>query len=886
MPYSSPARSESQKLSKITKNLESTQITSTAIDGKRKSQNFECARSCSSTSINCNMGNELKKISFITSSIRNLDDYIAAVKSLHDYKLKCLEHARTCEEQEKASILLYFDFYTDNKSYTQELLIDNTIQITDQYNNVWARLCISKKETIRERLNFISLNKCCQKEMKIFENYNLSYYPGILLDLNIKCMSFYNIYKKCFKHGTLIEYDANLTTLSDIYAKRNINILWHAESMLISYNNLSIQSFSDYITLEDLEDWNLKQNLLLILCIPEIYEDLFYMKYEDIGLVKQKIFIRAFNKKYESIWSRFCIIEYLYGKVHKNSKIMYAAYKKILKIKTNQFLCKCDGVSVYKTVFSTFAFFYKYSFYLYTRNINLDTVSSSSLNMNKKSCPYMKKYTKMYLANKNLYQGKGVVLTNNVKTLFLTFKYNPTEKKNRLLDKIKDKKTIYSYNNRVHAELSYTHHYHVQLVDNSTHYMHVIHLPFFVTTENSTTMYHYIYTIEELLEYIVKTFYSTTINSNRKSCYNVYPFKYSRKDKAWSMITKPEPEEDQIKKRRLDNSNEICDMDKTMEEMHNDGFDVVFYYIKEDIKTTEFVFAQFNPIDAETINAAYRENEEEAKKLFDGYASHNDAPRIPLFLPRLTTSIVHFGPYVLKPEKYKIMPNEDYQNPVAIEFSNWLDVVVKRKDLKLTTIELLKKCKHEINYYSDFYILGLNTPYEDCNCYSMEVKQREKNNHEIELSWTAKKQVGIGEYINYSCNLTSRTRLYNNMTDQEKTGILFSFLQIIQRKHVSQDMLRYGVCIYTKKNILLKSFIVPLLCPEMKTRMDGLFCEDHEMHHMLSPSLKKKKKKLKNFQDINSLDISSISKIYICLKEVNYTKSKLGLHYNILNSLF
>ncbi|KAI5130945.1 hypothetical protein NEPAR03_2244, partial [Nematocida parisii] len=885
MPYSPPACSENKELSRITKSLESTQTTSTSIDGKQKNQNSESAISYISTNINYNTVNELKKISFITSSIRNSDEYKSIVTALHDYKLKYLEDVKTDEEQEKPSILLYFDFIIDSKSSTPE--IDNTTRITDQYNNVWAYLCMSKKETIKERISFIwCLCRNPQQEIKMFENCNLSYYPGILIDLNIKCASFYNIPKKYSIQNKLVERDASTITLSDIYAKRNINILWHAESMLISHNNQILQRFSNNILQEDIEDWNLKQHLLLILCIPEIYEDLFYMKYEDIGLLKQKILVSTFNKKYENIWRRFCIIKYLYGKVHNDNIIMRIAYKNILNIKIKKSIRNCDGISVYETAFSTFAFFYKYSLHLYTKNTKLDTASPSFLDMNKNSCPYMRKYTKMHLSNQNLYQGKNVILAINTKMLFLSFKYNRTEKKSRVLDKIKDKETIYAYNSRNYAMLSYTQHYHVQLVDNSTHCMHVIHLPFFVTTENGTISYHYIHTIEEIAKYIIDTFYAVIINSNKNPRYTIYPFKYSRKDKTWSMITRPEPKKDQIKKRRLENSDEICDMDKTVEEMHNDGFDVVFYYMKKNIEITEFVFAQFNPIDAETINAAYRENEAEAKKLFDGYVPNNDAPRIPLFLPRLMTSAVHFGPYVLKPEKYKIISNEDYQNPIAVEFFNWLDVLVKRKDLKLTTIELLKKFRHEIYYYSDFYILGLNTPYEDCGCYGMEFNQKELKDDIIEMSWTTKKQLGIGEYNNYSINIKSKSQLYTNMSDLVRASLISSFLQIIQRKHVSQDMLRYGVCIYTKKNMPSKIFTVSLLCSEMKTRMEGLFCEDHEMHHMLSPRLKENTQYLNNFQDIDTLDVLNISKLYITIKEVNYTKSKLGLHYTILNSLF
>ncbi|KAI5130748.1 hypothetical protein NEPAR03_2193, partial [Nematocida parisii] len=80
--------------------------------------------------------------------------------------------------------------------------------------------------------------------------------------------------------------------------------------------------------------------------------------------------------------------------------------------------------------------------------------------------------------------------------------------------------------------------------------------------------------------------------------------------------------------------------------------------------------------------------------------------------------------------------------------------------------------------------------------------------------------------------------------------------------------------------------VVPLLCPEMKTHMNDLFCEDHEMHHMLSPSLKENIEGLKENLGINISDILNVSKLYITIKDINYTKSKLGLHYTIMNSIF
>ncbi|EIJ93575.1 uncharacterized protein NEPG_01147, partial [Nematocida parisii ERTm1] len=110
----------------------------------------------------------------------------------------------------------------------------------------------------------------------------------------------------------------------------------------------------------------------------------------------------------------------------------------------------------------------------------------------------------------------------------MTFKYNNTENNNRALDNITEKKVSYYYNWKNRIVISYTQHYHIQFVDNSTHCMHVIHLPFFVSTKNGTTAYHYIHTIGEIAKYIIDTFYAATINSSKKPCYNVYPFKYSR----------------------------------------------------------------------------------------------------------------------------------------------------------------------------------------------------------------------------------------------------------------------------------------------------------------------------------------------------------------------
>ncbi|KAI5168275.1 hypothetical protein NEIRO03_2533 [Nematocida sp. AWRm78] len=324
-----------------------------------------------------------------------------------------------------------------------------------------------------------------------------------------------------------------------------------------------------------------------------------------------------------------------------------------------------------------------------------------------------------------------------------------------------------------------------------------------------------------------------------------------------------------------------------MEEMHNSGFDVVFYYIKENIETTEFVFAQFNPIDGMVINKAYEEDKEEAKKLFDGCMINRTAPRIPLFLPKLMTSAIHLGPYVLKSEMYQSKSLGDYQDLVPVEFSNWLDHLANKNTSNPKIIELINQNKHEIYYYSDFVILSINQPYEDCDCYGMETVQTNYKFGMIEIEWYAKKSYDIGEYTNYELDLTYRNTNYNmcNVMERSKPEVLYSFLEMLQRKHVSQDMAYYSVFIYTLKDTN-KTNTIPLFCSELKEHMNNLLSGGSEMDNIINPIFKENGKKFKDYLNEKMPSVYDISKVHISVKNVNYTKSKLGLNYNILNIFF
>ncbi|EIJ89372.1 hypothetical protein NEPAR06_0481 [Nematocida parisii] len=861
---SMPSDSNNEELHKTSQSLDNP---CTSTSRKRKS--------CSNNNTDTSPG----KLLSITSSVESLDDYTYLVETIHNYKLELLKNKK---EEDISSAPMYFNHSISNIK-AAFLSLNNVIRTNGTiYNNVWIALMASSNDIFIKLKIIIYLATYKNIEESLFTNCKLSYYHGVISDLNRKYKSCYSVPKRDPSKFIKVEADLNLVTLGSIYAKRNINLLWHAESMLMAYKSHNI-AYSSYNTEETEEDWNVKHGLLLILCLPEVYEDLFYMKYEDIGLLKQKILNSSLISKTKKIASQFCIIEYLYGKVHNNHNIMKKAYADILNIELRVSIYERNSIELYMLAYNTFVFFYKNSFCLYETNTDSHISNTSTSEKNENICPYMKQYTKIHPSNSNLYQGKGIILTHNKKRCIITFEYTNKKENIRILDRIENKQVKYNHINEKQIDLGYSRHYHIQLVDNGTHRMHILHLPFFVTNENGTIKYHYIHTIQDILEQAKFTFYSKS-RSNSYGVYNdIYPFKYNRKNKTWSLVTRDD--NDPIKKRKVKSGDKICDMDKTLEEMHNDGFDVVFYYIKEDIRVTEFVFAQFNPIDAETVNAAYKENEKEAKKLFDNYKIDYSVPRIPIFLPKLMTSAVHFGPYVLKSNKFKIMPNRDYMNPVPIEFSNWLDTIVKKKDLKMTIIELLNKCKHEIYYYSDFYILGLNTPYEDCDCYSMEILQSKPKHNRVKIFWCVEQQHNIGEYNNYYLDLSSKPSDSNGINKKTKVNTLCLFLKMIQRKHPSQDMLRYGLCICTRVGVK-ESVTIPLVCLEMKSLMDDLFSKHSEMHHMLSPAVKENIQHLKRHRNMHPFEISDISNIYISIKRNNYTKSKLGLHYNLMSVIY
>ncbi|EIJ93771.1 hypothetical protein NEPAR06_1761 [Nematocida parisii] len=867
----------SQELNKISPNSESIQESTSTIRKRKLTQDKEGKKKRSRSKI------------FKLDVIKNSDQYKIFIKELHEYKLSMLKEST----KYRTTAPLLFGIKVDIEGAELNLK-KSTIDAINKSKNIWIALHLEKKDNIQLGLGFIRhLSNCPAELKKTFKDCGLTYYEGVFIDLSgyltKQCKFCYNEpvnHLKSDSYTTIIK-PYNIT-LGDIYIKKDINLLWHAESLWASSISRYIQNSTPVDTEELQKDLDLKRKLLLILSIPEIYEDLFYMQYDEINLVKDNILFQCYNKASMRICNLFCIIEYLYGSIHSNNDIVKKSYINIKANMLESILYGMDSIQIYQLVYKVFTYFYRYSMCLYKINTNLYKEAVRYPKNSNSNYLSIKQYTPRPDNDISIYRGAATVMLAHYNAFTISFKYsNKDDLKPRFLDNILYKTIECNNIQKNIVELSYSNHYHVQLVDNRAHRVHVIHLPFFVGKKDNVITYHYIHTIETILEYIQKITH-LCLYTKYTWTNNIYPFKYNRKSKTWSIITLP-VENKGTKKGQNSKilGKNSADMDKTIEEMDRLGFDIVFYYIQENIEKTAFVFAQFNPIGVEVVNAAYKENQEEAKKLFNGYEPNVGAPRIPLFLSKLTISAVHSGSYVLKSEEYETKNLLDYQDLVPIEFSNSLDSITEKKDQSLTIIDILKKNRHEIHYYSDFCILDKNTPYEDYDCYAMEIQQiKFEYSNIIKILWIVKKQFNIGEYTNYELCLlpNSNNCTTDGLKKMTKRQTLSLFLDMLQRKHVSQDMLCYGTCIYTRKSAD-QSFTIPLTCPEMKTRMNGLLTKNNKMRSMLSPTLKENIKDLKAYINQTTYIPPDVSKIHICVKNINYTKSKLGLHYNILNAV-
>ncbi|EIJ93153.1 uncharacterized protein NEPG_02109 [Nematocida parisii ERTm1] len=429
-------------------------------------------------------------------------------------------------------------------------------------------------------------------------------------------------------------------------------------------------------------------------------------------------------------------------------------------------------------------------------------------------------------------------------------------------------------------EISIKDHYHIQCVNNSKHTVEIAHIPYYIHRQkNGKKVKREFHTIKYIALHLRKIF-SIGYNQIGQNIGKIYPFKYSREDKTWSLIT------------------DKSDLNKTVQAIENENCNVVFYYIKENIYETEFCFAQFvYPPEIKDIV-----NDENI-----------DKPRIPLFLSKFMVSGSVLGPYDESVISYKVYSMQNYKCMKPINYlhdyteEGYNDIMKSSlgtiENTTTLSVKELHMRKNSLNYaikyyYSDFFIRKSTDPYEDIHCYDMNIMQKEsKSNGTVNISWNTQERHSAYEYTSYAFDSTVKDeRLHMQAANQPA---ITSFINMLQRKNPSINTALYGYCIYKNSaDIDYKaSAVFCLTMRDLLERMNTHLLDLNRKYEKIDPVTgvnlfstthgpKFNLKDISNaIQDSNLEEIKQCSKGVMFIRDNNYNSCKYGFHYDILNVL-
>ncbi|KAI5165128.1 hypothetical protein NEIRO03_0060 [Nematocida sp. AWRm78] len=751
---------------------------------------------------------------------------------------------------------------------------------SDKETDIWTMI---KSES----MNFLLL-KMVFKRIKEEKLLNISSLPNPL---------YYNRFLDDLvdyikNHGQIIIYWSNnitslrvnnrIETLGNIWINKEVNLY------------CCCSGIDRQMVIEGEEkDIQLKKKLNAILLIPEIYEDFYKMPESVVDnfveQIKTEIMDRdkknknnnivgsADDLKIEQLPDLKCIITYLIHTAQKDEALAEESYKKIKQIKlyknSENLIEDSNAIEVYNFVCKAVSIFYKYHGMTY----NL-TIKQKEAIINR---------TRLIHIN-NMHENRSYNKLLGADSLWAQDLFKSIAKiKN--IDKIESNGLIRSINidnigyivmfSKNTPLLSIKDHYHVQFVDNEWHTITMIHLPYYIHRKKNGTIINYpFHTIKDIMNYLKQVF---DIGDNRKDGKfgAVHPFKYSREDGTWSLIT------------------EKSDLNKTIMSIENENCNVVFYYIKQNIYKTEFCLAQF-VYSSEVKNNVKDDN--------------MDKTRIPLFLSRFMVSSAVLGPYDKNSINYSVFRLGKYKDLIPINYteiytpppfktnsnssnSQTDDSISSIIERHIKESDLNYAIKH---YYSDFFIRNSTDFYEDPHCYCMNIQQEiDENDSNVCITWNTRIYESVYEYTTYKFDSKIRD-------ERTRVGVInkpahASFIEMLQRKNPSLNTALYGHCFY-KNRAEIDYKTSSIFCLTMKDLLKKLNAylininaKDKIMDRISGAILNKKDYNPKFIlKDISNAiknsklqEIRQSAKGILSIRDNNYNGCKYGFHYDILSAL-
>ncbi|KAI5193009.1 hypothetical protein NEMIN01_2353 [Nematocida minor] len=674
------------------------------------------------------------------------------------------------------------------------------------------------------------------------------YYPGVFGDM----LAYVEEHKpmRTFKRFPLTEW---AETLGDIYVQKALEI---NSSMILEQNKISKVGRRYYA---------LSYALSMILALPEVHEDLFNISPAFIERTQISYNPRVNKQSHNVLLAMRNMVKEAENeseKIEKEYRNIYSA----LKILCNRDAQKEPTVpELYKDIYTVLADFYEKA--------------------------------EVFDEKEYILLGKSAIKHQKYAKCSATFELAPGKE-----DPIKDCNFEHLFEtNKWDIVPSTEPHYHVYYVDNGTHQSRMLGMPMYRDEEGKE---HYLHTISDIVSHVEKLY---EIEKNSKT---IYSFKVNKKTRKWSYVREEE--------RGL-----------TMKDFA--GYEMVFYRIKENIAKTRFTFAEFRPLkgcDRDSICIPLFLTPLMRSAVEIGPFLMKDIHNVISLMELVDAApdVYEFNSRYKKKDECKDSEDKDED----MEKNGSEDSEEHENGENNDRSEKDSKIEHEYSdmyrYYSNLCILPDGEKKESLDCYIMGSGKPSRVGNSVVLEWYVRMPSSVNEYIH--CLPSDAFR------EKENSEKLSAFIETLQSREHSKDSKLQSIWLESRSvednrlNICVKNIYIwhvniegskaesakksqkdrETIKKYMKKSKDKFWREEQAqkiLNTLAARNEKEKHEKIMKLRNVtvkksfakkrieiltNQLRETMLKKPdeqaeFIVLRNVNYSKSNLGAHNEMLDVL-
>ncbi|KAI5168409.1 hypothetical protein NEIRO03_2452, partial [Nematocida sp. AWRm78] len=436
--------------------------------------------------------------------------------------------------------------------------------ILRSYTNYISNICNFKLVYYGQIFNTSSIIKKSQKIISNWKKDRNTDIWSLIKDMNLSYFVKRRIFRTIFKKKIKIDwmpnplyYNGFINDLSEYIKKHGSSLYSYIDinsgirvkkketiGDILSNKEVSLYCCCGGINSQIIEgterDIKLKKKLNIILLIPEVYEDFYKMPQRAADNFVNKLNITGNNieelsKTHNNIYTVALlnikhIISYFMGTAQKNTELIESSYTEIQKIIfENQMIQYWDSTEVFALACAAVQIFYSHKFFLQQVSYDEQKIIKYKTPLMHVGLCFKAPYLKIL--------GAPAVVAKKYFKSFSTLKRINIIKPNVFSSSSYTQHTTMKDSDNKNTEISIKDHYHIQFVNNAKHTVEIVHIPYYVhKRRNGKKVKHVFHTIKHIVVHLKKVF-SIGWNKINRNIGKIYPFKYSRKDKTWSLIT-------------------------------------------------------------------------------------------------------------------------------------------------------------------------------------------------------------------------------------------------------------------------------------------------------------------------------------------------------------